>query len=301
MATTTTRLGLRKPDRTDLVSVVTDLNNDYDTIDGAVGFQACTSVTRPSTPYTGKPIYETDTQNELTWDGVHWKYISGSVICTSGTRPASTLSNKGNTIYETDTNNSLIWLGAAWQHLGVPALSTAANFQTPYVGAVYSNTGDGGTYVCVNLTGPVWAPQKGALVGGQVRTTSLSSSSTTEIAFVATSTLGLIASSLYRVTFQSIGTMNSSTVERWAQRIRKTTVTGTQLTVAAIAPATNASQPIGGPISYKYFTTVAENTAFVGTIQRLTSNSAGNTWQVTGPDTFITVEYMGPSAVCTTA
>ena len=32
----------------------------------------CTSTTRPSAPYTGQKIYETDTKNELTWDGSAW-------------------------------------------------------------------------------------------------------------------------------------------------------------------------------------------------------------------------------------
>ena len=37
MATTTTNLSLRKPDLTDQVNVETDLNDNYDIIDGAVG------------------------------------------------------------------------------------------------------------------------------------------------------------------------------------------------------------------------------------------------------------------------
>jgi hypothetical protein len=139
------------------------------------------------------------------------------------------------------------------------------------------------------------------VIGGQVRTTLLATSGTTELVTVATNALPLEAASLYRIIFQCVGNMSSNIVERWAQRIRKTNLTGTQLTVVAISPATNASQPIGGPLSYKYFTTTAETTAFVGTIQRLTSNSAPNTWQVTGPDTFITVEYIGPSSAYTTA
>lgn len=32
----------------------------------------CTSTTRPSAPYTGQKIFETDTKNELTWDGSAW-------------------------------------------------------------------------------------------------------------------------------------------------------------------------------------------------------------------------------------
>lgn len=63
MGTTTTRLGLYKPltDGSELVNVSQDIDAAYDKIDLAVGFQSCTSSTRPSTPYSGKPIYETDT------------------------------------------------------------------------------------------------------------------------------------------------------------------------------------------------------------------------------------------------
>lgn len=61
--TPTTRLSLRKPlnDGSELVNVQQDLNQNWDKIDTAVGFQLVTSTTRPSTPYAGKPIVETDT------------------------------------------------------------------------------------------------------------------------------------------------------------------------------------------------------------------------------------------------
>jgi hypothetical protein len=61
--TATTRLALDKPadDGSELVNVATDLNANYDKIDTAVGFQVVTSSTRPSTPYPGKPIAESNT------------------------------------------------------------------------------------------------------------------------------------------------------------------------------------------------------------------------------------------------
>lgn len=63
MSTTTTRLSLYKPasDGSELVNVVTDLNNNYDAIDLAMGFRIVTSSTRPSTPYGGQGILESDT------------------------------------------------------------------------------------------------------------------------------------------------------------------------------------------------------------------------------------------------
>lgn len=74
MATTTTRLGLRKPAGTDLVNVSADLDANYDLIDAVVGFTNCTSTTRPSSPFTGQGIRESDT---------------GAALVSNGSSPAS--------------------------------------------------------------------------------------------------------------------------------------------------------------------------------------------------------------------
>lgn len=77
MATSTTRLGLRKPNNTtDTVNVVTDLNDNWDKLDAAVGAIVCTSTTRPGSPYTGELIFETDTKKVACWDGTAWGYKS---------------------------------------------------------------------------------------------------------------------------------------------------------------------------------------------------------------------------------
>lgn len=59
----TTRLALykSKSDGSELVNYSQDIGQNWDTVDAAVGFQSCTSSTRPSSPYSGKPIFETDT------------------------------------------------------------------------------------------------------------------------------------------------------------------------------------------------------------------------------------------------
>lgn len=77
MGTTTTRVGLYKPlsDGSELVNVSQDLNGNTDLLDLAVGFQTCTASTRPSTPYSGKPIFQSDT--------------SYSTYFSNGTSPAS--------------------------------------------------------------------------------------------------------------------------------------------------------------------------------------------------------------------
>lgn len=75
-ATTTTRLGLYKTssDGSDLVNVVTDLLNNWDTLDLNIGYRDCTSTTRPSTVWKGLPIRESDT---------------GRLYVSNGTAPAS--------------------------------------------------------------------------------------------------------------------------------------------------------------------------------------------------------------------
>lgn len=59
----TTRLALykSKSDGSELVSYTQDIGQNWDRVDAAAGFQACTSSTRPSSPYSGKPIMETNT------------------------------------------------------------------------------------------------------------------------------------------------------------------------------------------------------------------------------------------------
>lgn len=61
----TTRLALykSKSDGSELVTYAQDIGGNWDKVDLAVGFQSATSTTRPSAPYSGKPIFQTDTAN----------------------------------------------------------------------------------------------------------------------------------------------------------------------------------------------------------------------------------------------
>ncbi len=61
--TPTTRLGLYKSlsDGSEDVSYTQDIGQNLDKLDAAAGFQIVTSGTRPSSPYPGKPIAESDT------------------------------------------------------------------------------------------------------------------------------------------------------------------------------------------------------------------------------------------------
>jgi len=90
MATTTTKLGLTKPDYVDVVDVA-ELNTNADSIDAAVGFTVCTNATLPASPWTGQSIFETDTGSSFIWDGSAWQPGGGSGggVTVSSTAPAS--------------------------------------------------------------------------------------------------------------------------------------------------------------------------------------------------------------------
>lgn len=90
--TPTTRLSLYKSasDGSELVSYPLDLGQNWDRVDAAVGYQSCTSSTRPSSPYSGKPIMETDTSyrtyfsNGTSPASASWVEIpNGSATCNS--------------------------------------------------------------------------------------------------------------------------------------------------------------------------------------------------------------------------
>lgn len=79
MATTTTRFGLRKPDPDpltgDFVDAQADLNDNWDNLDGKLGFIPCTSGARPGSPFDGMAIRETDTGNAYVYNGTTWKRL----------------------------------------------------------------------------------------------------------------------------------------------------------------------------------------------------------------------------------
>lgn len=77
MATTLSRTGLVLPAGTEAADV-TIPNANTTKIDGWVGVFFCTSSTRPSTPFTGQLIFETDTRLFSMYDGSAWiQFLAG--------------------------------------------------------------------------------------------------------------------------------------------------------------------------------------------------------------------------------
>lgn len=77
MATTTPRLSLRKPEDTspdDPVNVVSDLDDNFDKIDSAVGFESVSSF--PVSPFLGKGVIRSDLNNRaFVWNGTSWQEV----------------------------------------------------------------------------------------------------------------------------------------------------------------------------------------------------------------------------------
>jgi hypothetical protein len=116
----TTRLGLYKSlsDGSELVSYSQDIGQNLDKLDAAAGFQVVTSSTRPSSPYSGKGIAESDTSYRT--------YFS------NGTSPASAswvqIPNSSST-FNADldlTSGKQLNIGASSSTASVAAVNTTA-------------------------------------------------------------------------------------------------------------------------------------------------------------------------------
>lgn len=104
----------------------------------------CTSSTRPSAPFDGQVIYETDTDTTRVWDGSVWDVI-GTGVFTSSTRPSSPY--EGKVIYETDTDKLAVYNGSAWKRFDTTYVSWTPTFTNFSLGngsvtTVYTQQGE---------------------------------------------------------------------------------------------------------------------------------------------------------------
>lgn len=109
MAQTTSRLGLYLPgggstgtNTPDEAADIDKINDNMSKIDAAAGATVCTSGTRPSSPYNGRLIFETDTKYVRVWNAAtsNWDFIGGNTIPvanggTGGTAVADAQNNLG--------------------------------------------------------------------------------------------------------------------------------------------------------------------------------------------------------------
>jgi len=128
---------------------VTDLNDNYDKIDTAVGATVCTSGTRPATNlFTGRVIHETDTRRNYVYDGTNW-IIASSIPIVSST--ASILNPyEGLLIYNTTDDLIYKYRSSTW----IACLATGStNHESRYYQSVaqsIANSAD--TYLTFDAT-----------------------------------------------------------------------------------------------------------------------------------------------------
>ena len=195
----TTRLGLYKPlnDGSEFVNVQTDLNQNLDKVDLAAGFQIVTSSTRPSSPYSGKPIAESDTSYRT--------YFS------NGTAPAS--ASWVEIPNSSATYNSNLKLGATKQiNFGASGSSAAIATLTTATGDDILSTRITGDTVSRFLLeadgGHSWGP------GGAAATdVALTRTAVGRLAIVGTNAALTIGSATYRNALSAATTVANTTTQ----------------------------------------------------------------------------------------
>jgi hypothetical protein len=217
MATNTTKLGLIKPDFVDVVDVA-DLNTNADDIDAAVGFAIVTSSTRPSTPWTGQSIFETDTESSFIWDGSAWMPGGGGgSIEISATAPSSP--GEGDLWWDSDNGNLYIYYddgtSQQWVAANGPQVFVGTTAPAGYQGQLWFDSTQGKTYIYYDDgTSAQWVSAIGGSLAGNViqvvSTTKTDTFSATSSAFVDVT--GLSATIVPRSTSSKIFVNVSSNV-----------------------------------------------------------------------------------------
>jgi hypothetical protein len=171
MATNTTKLGLIKPDFVDVVDI-SDLNDNADDIDAAVGFTICTSTTRPSTPWLGQSIFETDTESSFIWDGTVWKPGGGGgSIEISATAPSSPA--QGDLWWDSDNGNLYIYYddgdSQQWVAANGPQVFVGTTAPPGYQGQLWFDSTQGKTYIYYDDgTSAQWVSAIGGSLAGNI-------------------------------------------------------------------------------------------------------------------------------------
>ena len=119
MATTTTKLALTKPATSDVVDIAV-LNANADKLDTAAGAFMCTSTTRPTTPWNGQVIFETNTLNQYVWVAATstWARLGGT--------PSATVTGLAS---ETVPTGWLKCDGSSYLVSAYPELAAAINYK----------------------------------------------------------------------------------------------------------------------------------------------------------------------------
>lgn len=289
----TPRLGLLKPAPGDSVDVVTQLDNNYDAIDAAIGTTVCTSLTRPNAPYLGQTIRETDTGLAyICTDSVAptWTLTTRCItVCTSGARPAAASMFAGLMIYETDTG--LVYVstnGTTWTLYPRACIvcTSITRPATPVVGTLIYETDTSDFVICLAIGPAVWVTlERGYVYGGKdiVHSNALTATgnNNTEILInnMDSGAMDLLPNTRYKMAARwaavpsgAIGT-TLATVTSFMLRIRDTNVSGAIRAQRRVEVLTTvAGTVLNGEVVGFYESSVAESgKLWVFTAQRITT------------------------------
>lgn len=317
----TTRLALykSKSDGSETVNYTQDIGQNLDTIDLAVGFQAVTSSTRPSSPYSGKPIMQTNTSYSTYFHNGTSPASAGWVEI-----PNSSAAYQGRlvTLYPGSTSaTSLVRLAQTGAAAGNRALATRGSgdtvdhWQMDFDGTIQWGPG-GSTAVDTNLyrsaadtlktddslivTGDltVQGKDKGrGLMSKIVRTTATSGFTTTEVTIMTAPSFTWVNGRAYRMTV--FGSFQSSiTTGYMLLRIRKGTGTAGTVYIDGIRVRvldTFANTDL--PVNF-VFNLVNTSGADITTAVTLTANAQSGTiiWNNAAATTYVTIEDVGLAA-----
>lgn len=143
MSTLSTNFGLTLPDGTDPISR-SSINGNWTLVDTLARAITCTSATRPSSPFAGQVIFETDTLSILIRNVANsaWTLVSPRVqSVTQATRPGSPTASQ--VIYESDTNALVVRNSAntVWNYAsGIPIVNGTVGVNTTTNMIVYDTT-----------------------------------------------------------------------------------------------------------------------------------------------------------------
>lgn len=125
----------------------------------------CTSSTRPTAPYEGQMIYETDTDLTYVWGGSAWQQVSGGtavgnsglVYVTSSTVGAGVSSHAVNNCFSSTYDNyKVIYQGGVGSNPVSIAMTLGASATGYYLGMLYVVYATSATAVAVNNNAPSW-------------------------------------------------------------------------------------------------------------------------------------------------
>lgn len=189
----TAKLGLKMPDVGDFYDVL-KFNFNAQKIDDNLGVVICTSSTRPSAPWSGQQIYETDTRFSYVRSSGAWVQFFGylTLAASAAARPSTGLYN-GYAIWRTDKKWMEVYDGTAWRTDHYMVVGALADITNPITGQRAILTTDGFEY---RWSGSAWL----LMTGTTVSDTQATNGTTTSGAYTATLTGGTTCSVVFVAT-----------------------------------------------------------------------------------------------------